>query len=374
MSGARRRILLVSRGLDRIGTGRQVDLAARGLAAHGWDVHVAIVSHDGCLANILRTAGLPVHEISRRPSGHGRGLDVGTAVGLGSLVRRLGGPVVEAWGWTAAKAAASATLLSRPLGLVLRAATPPGCSGRTAWPLRQADLVLADSEGVAAACRTVLRHHDTVRILRPGIPTEAPPPVDRGDVARRHGLDPDRPWTLCVAPLEAPSRLERLVWAMDQIDVVHKRIEHVLVGAGSQGSRLARRCRVQWVDERLHGFASMEDILDLVPHAAVVWQSGEVALGGAILDAMAAGRPTVAVESVTARALIEEGITGKIVPADPVSEFPRHALRAIEDGPLAERHGEAARRLTAERFPLDAFHAAHSSALETFTFPRDRRR
>ena len=37
-------ILLVTRGLDPVGTGRQVELAAAGLAADGYEVAVAVAS------------------------------------------------------------------------------------------------------------------------------------------------------------------------------------------------------------------------------------------------------------------------------------------------------------------------------------------
>ena len=144
---------------------------------------------------------------------------------------------------------------------------------------------------------------------------------------------------------------------------------HRLIGAGGQAAGIARRARVQWVTPRLRLVPRMrgpihEGASDLVRHAAIVWQSGEVALGGAILDAMAAGRPIVAVESMAASNLIEDGASGRIVPADPVSEFPRQAMKILEDEKLASRLGEAARLRATERFSVQSFHAAHATAIE----------
>ena len=89
---------------------------------------------------------------------------------------------------------------------------------------------------------------------------------------------------------------------------------------------------------------------DLLPRVRLVWQSGNVACGGALLDGMAHGIGTVAVESDAARQLILPGVTGTIVPADPESEFPRRALNLIEDDALAARYGSAARARVAEFF------------------------
>jgi len=89
-----------------------------------------------------------------------------------------------------------------------------------------------------------------------------------------------------------------------------------------------------------------------------VWQSGEVALGGALFDAMAAGKPTVAVDSEAARQAIVDGETGWIVPPLPESEFPRRAFSLIEDAPVASRFGAAAQERATTHFSSDRFISA----------------
>jgi D-inositol-3-phosphate glycosyltransferase len=385
MSGQGRRVVLVSRGLDPIGTGRQVLLAAAGLAERGCEVHLATVSHDGSPEGPFATGSggiAAIHSISSRPAPSNLPVDPAAIGGLARLLRRGDFDLVEAWGWSSGVAAAAARVMAglargRRPPLAIRAATPPGGSWPRRAALSQAEIVLADGDEVAAACREAAPGTPVV-VVPPGIPTEpinpakpaAAPPRD--EVAARYGLRADRPWTLSVAPLESPSRLERLLWAMDQIDVVHREVEHLLIGAGSQSARLARRARVQHVADRLKVVPCLrppihDGACDLVAHASIVWQSGEVALGGAILEAMAVGRPIVAVESMAACNLIEDGVSGLIVPADPTSEFPRQAVKLLEDATLAARLGEAARLRAIERFSLQAFQAAHAAAMERIT-------
>mgnify|MGYP000294401858 CR=1 FL=1 len=48
-----------------------------------------------------------------------------------------------------------------------------------------------------------------------------------------------------------------------------------------------------------------------------MWQPGEVAYGGALLDGLACGIPAVAVAGDAARQIVADGETGRIVAADP---------------------------------------------------------
>jgi glycosyltransferase involved in cell wall biosynthesis len=136
------------------------------------------------------------------------------------------------------------------------------------------------------------------------------------------------------------------------------------VGAGPLRARLLRRARVQELDERLHLFPHLDCLPDLLREVRLVWQSGEVACGGTLLDGMALGIPAVAVASDSARQLIVDGETGRIVPAEPESEFPRRALGIVEDDTLAARYGSAAKARAAAEFPRDRMVAAMMAATE----------
>ncbi|NDC53973.1 MAG: glycosyltransferase, partial [Planctomycetia bacterium] len=162
----------------------------------------------------------------------------------------------------------------------------------------------------------------------------------------------------------AEARLERLLWAIDQLAVVHRGVEHVLVGRGPRAAWLAHRARVQRLAERLRVVPHCDCLPDLLRQCALVWQAGDVAYGGALLDAAACGVPAVAVESDAARQLIADGRTGRIVPADPESEFPRRAFNLLEDPGLAGRLGAAARVRAAEDFAAAPALARHVEALE----------
>ena len=93
---ARKPILLLARGLDAVGTGREVELVARGLAAAGHDVHLVLTSAGGSLGPRLAASGIPTHVTGARP-----GTDTASACRLLTLAWRLRPAAIVAFGRTA---------------------------------------------------------------------------------------------------------------------------------------------------------------------------------------------------------------------------------------------------------------------------------
>ena len=358
MHRARQPILIALRGLDPVGTGRQAELLARRFAADGRAVHVAITSAGGSVAERLRAAGLPVHAVGRRPVP-----DVAAAVRLAALARRLGSGTLVSFGRRQALMAALVRDVVPRWRTVCRVAVPPR-KGRLAYGLRRADCIVATSTGVAEACGRLGIAPTRIATVPPGISTEAGGGLGREAIAARLGLDPTCGWTLAVTPLVAAARLERLVWGIDQLGVVRKHMQHVLVGAGPQQRRLWRRARVQQLAERLFVMPHCDLLSDLLGQVGYVWQPGTTALGGVILDAMARGVPAVAVESDAARQLVVPGETGWIVPPLPESELPRRAFQLLEKPDEAARFGAAARMRAADVFPVAEMVAGFAAAIE----------
>ena len=358
----RRRLLMVARGLDSVGTGRQIELAAAGFQAAGWDVHLAVTTGGGGVATRLAQAGVAVHRLSARPVA-----DAAAAVRLVQLARRLelgSSDVVLAWGRSQSPLAAAVKLLMPSVQFVsYLSMRPRGII--TGLAVGKADRVIASTPAVAEGCARMGVSPVKIDTIPPAAEPATAEGLSRVDVAARLGLDPEKIWTLCVAPLVPEAKLERLLWAIDQLGVVHQRLEHVLVGAGPLRARVLRRARVQHLAERLHIFSHLDCLPDLLREVRLVWQSGEVACGGAILDGMALGLPAVAVASDSVRQLIVDGETGRIVPADPESEFPRRALGIIEDDELAARYGTAAKARAAAEFPTDRMIAAVMAACDS---------
>lgn len=151
-------ILLVARGADPVGTGREVEVAATSLAAFGGQVHVAFTSVVGSLSGRLAARGVAVHELGRRSQP-----DAAVIGRLVKLIRLVQPGTVLTFGRPQAVASAVALPFARIAGrrprLVCRVAVAPQ-GLRKAWAVTRADRVIASSESVAEACRKagVARH------------------------------------------------------------------------------------------------------------------------------------------------------------------------------------------------------------------------
>ena len=353
-----RRLLLVARGLDTVGTGRELLQAARGFREAGNEVHLAVTTQPAsATAAAAAAAGVIVHSLSRQPEPSGASI-----AGVARTVAKLRPQLVASWGWSAAMVAGAALsivgLRHRPRWLASLAGPRLPATAAKRWVsgrlLAGCDLVLASSEATADACQRLGVAPWQVRLSSPGIGEAAAPARSRAEVAQLLGLPLETTWTLCVAPLVARSRLARLVWAADQLDVVHRGLTHVLVGHGRLGPQLARRARAQEAASRIRMLPACAIIHDLLAYVRLVWQTGEVAHGGVLVDALAAGVPAVAVTGDAARMIIDDGVTGSIVPADPPSELPRRGLPLIEDDALHARFAAASQARARDFFPLDA--------------------
>lgn len=353
-----RSILLLTRGVDRVGTGSQVAIAAEALAAAGWHPTVALTSAGGGLRRDLRRAGIDLVALGNRPRP-----DWGAGAALARLLRRRRPRAVLAWGRGQARLAAAALVPAPGPRLVTALALPPaGAADRLA--VGRSDRLIASAPAVAAACAAAGFPVGRIDTVVPGSPAPAPRSLDRTALAAGLGLDPARIWTLCVAPLVPAARLSRLVWAIDQLGVVHRGLDHLLVGAGPLESRLARRARAQRIADRLVVVPTVAPITDLLAEVGLVWQSGSVAHGGALVDALAHGVPLVAVQSIAARQCIADGFNGRVVPADPESEFPRRAFQIFEDTALAARYAAGARQRAATIFDPRTAAAGYVAAVE----------
>ena len=98
------------------------------------------------------------------------------------------------------------------------------------------------------------------------------------------------------------------------------------------------------------------DVVPLLEASDVVVHPAErEPFGRAVGEAMALGKPVVAVDSCGPRQLIRNGVDGLLVPPGNPEAMAAACLRLTADPPLASRIGRAARARIASEFSLDQF-------------------
>ena len=96
------------------------------------------------------------------------------------------------------------------------------------------------------------------------------------------------------------------------------------------------------------------DVPDILQELAVsVLPSLSEGLSNAVLESMAAGVPVVATEVGGTPEIVEDGVTGVLVPPEDASSLARAVERLLEDSDLSTRLAESGRRFVTREFSLE---------------------
>jgi glycosyltransferase involved in cell wall biosynthesis len=253
--------------------------------------------------------------------------------------------VVHAWGPAALRAVAA---FRGPARLLVSAALPPGGTPGAAdrWLLRRADGVLASGLAQAERYRRLGVAAQRLHVLRPGVSAPEPEPP-----AAALGLPPQARVVLGVGPLAPHKGFRDAIWAFDILRFLYDDLRLVLLGEGPGRAALEHFARVAGVSPDVHFLGAVPSVGPWLERAEVVWVPSLRPSGvGATLEAMAAGRPTVASDLPELREVVAEGETGLLFkPADKAA-LARQTRTILDDAALRRRLGAAGREHTRKHF------------------------
>ncbi|WP_100206457.1 glycosyltransferase [Geobacter metallireducens] len=148
--------------------------------------------------------------------------------------------------------------------------------------------------------------------------------------------------------------------AADRVARKQSAVHFILVGDGALRADCERQARDLGLSERIHFLGKRGDVPAILAHLDVsVLCSTSEGLSNVIMESMAAGKPVVATCVGGNPELVQDGVTGLVVPpAD--SALLAAAVGALLDDPTrAQAMGTAARRVAEERFSVRAMVEAH---------------
>jgi starch synthase len=242
--------------------------------------------------------------------------------------------------------------------------------------LESADALIAVSDGMRADLLASYPAIDPARVhvIHNGIDTDEYRPDSGTDVLERYGVDPERPSVVFVGRITRQKGLAHLLGAAESFDPSAQLVlcagapdtpEIGVEIAGLVAHLQERRDGVVWIEQMVR----RPEVIQLLSHAAVfACPSIYEPLGIVNLEAMACEAAVVATATGGIPEVVDDGVTGLLVPFDPVADATREprdpaAFRGaiaervnalIRDPATARALGVAGRRRAVERFAWSA--------------------
>jgi glycosyltransferase involved in cell wall biosynthesis len=304
----------------------QVLLLARGLAARG--VAQTLFAPDGPLLERARALGLAT--VRWRPRGE---WDVASGWTLRGALRRARPDVVHAHsahahavGVPAARAAGvPAVVVSRRVDFAVGGHALSRL--KYGWP----DAYLCISRGVMAAMRRGGVPERKLLLVPSGVPRPVTgAPAD--DLFATLGIGPEQPVVGTVAALAPHKDHATLMQAARRVIDARPEVAFVWLGEGECRPALERQRRALQLERHVHMPGFRADALAFVPRFTVFalasWLEG---LGTSLLDAQWLGVPVVATAVGGIPDVIDDGVTGRLVPPRDPDAMARALLEALGD-------------------------------------------
>jgi mannosyltransferase len=259
--------------------------------------------------------------------------------------------------------------LGWPLKLVFTSAAQRHHSWTTRWLIRRMDAIIATS----AISASFLKRKATV-ILH-GVDTDRyAPPVDRAAAFAEARL-PGRYAIGCFGRVRAQKGTDVFVQAMCALLPRYPDFTAVVVGAimpEQQGfaNELKRRVEAAGLTSRI--LMTGELPIEAVPRwyqrlTIYAFTSRNEGFGLTLIEAMSAGSALVASRAGAAELVVEEGVTGILMPPGDVDALVAALEPLMRDPASAAKMGERARARVLEKFSLDAEAAAIAEVYRTLT-------
>ncbi len=216
-----------------------------------------------------------------------------------------------------------------------------------------AHCIVANSRAAAARLRREALHPRSIRVVSNGV--ELPP---RAPLDRSRGLR-----AITVANLRPEKGHEVLIDALARRPDL--RSLHVdFVGDGPCRAALEAHRRARGVIGQVSFLGERRDVPDLLASAALfVLPSRTEALPNSVMEAMAAGLPVIACRVGGIPELVEDGVTGILVPPDDPDALGAAMARVVGNPALAAAIGSAAREKIAAQFSLPRMIAGFTDVL-----------
>jgi glycosyltransferase involved in cell wall biosynthesis len=332
-------------------------LLAESQHAAGHAVRLILFSPSPHSRQLVEQMKLPAEVIRKR-----WGYDPFAARQLVESLRELQPDVVYLWGRRATDAAMTVRRALPQARLIATLAEVPQLRNPW-WPnksLDAIDAIVVEHEAIRAKFVDAGQGEEKVHAIPPAVSSTAKQTHSRRELLLFLGLPSESRIITIAGPLERPQLIDEAIWCFELVRILHETAALVIVGDGPERGRLERFSR-QVTDPNVVRFVPAAEFLpEVLAHSEIFWQPGVSRwIPSSLLAALASGLPAIAADVPTHRVVLENEVSGLLVPPARRAVWARQTDLLLRDPELRARLGHAGQQTIAEKFSSPRFTQAY---------------
>jgi glycosyltransferase involved in cell wall biosynthesis len=354
------RILYIIGQLGWGGSERQLSYLLRAMDRERYPSHVLVWNYrsDHSYVDEIKSLGVPIHFFPQGASSAAK------LQGVRRLAQSLGAEVIHSCSfftnfpayWAASKTKAVA--LGSLRGEFDKAKKDSGpLLGRLSarWPRYQICNSFVSAESVRSSRGMFSPTH--VRVIRNGLDLER--------FSYANGCAVGKSSIVGVGSLLPLKRWDRILRVVQQVRSQGHECTLTIAGDGPERASLEKMARDLGIQEHAEFIGATSDVPELLKNSRLLVHSSDTeGCPNSVMEAMACGRPVVAMEAGDIPFLVEDGKTGFVIRRGDEETFGQRLLRLLSDDELCRHMGLAARAKAEREFGLGRLVAETLAAYE----------
>ena len=226
---------------------------------------------------------------------------------------------------------------------------------------RCTDIVCVGRQQFELATKMQLTATNTFRVIRNGVTVPGPlTPEQRADLRRQLELPDDATVMGMIARLAPQKGVGTFLECAARLAKADERVLFVLIGSGPEEEQTRQRLKALGLRDRFRLLGHRDDAEQLYgAFDLLVLSSLYEGLPYVLLEGMACGLPIVATDVLGTSELIEDGVSGRLVPPGDAVKMADCLQELIASPESCKRLGTAARERVRAEFRLDTFLTEH---------------
>lgn len=341
------------------GSGVSLGHIARGLAEHGHLPH--LLAGELPVVEAFGELGLPTARVPTAKTGFRE------VMALARMLRSINADVVVVDRPRDLRLGALASLVQRVAILnrynLSRKNPPPDLLSRLAYRRVRLTVFVSETLAMRALERAPYLRRKPHQVIPEAVDTERFSPDPAAAEAFRHSRRLDgHPFVIAVGSLTLDKGYDFLLEVMVRLGQSAPAL--VICGAGSLADNIRTRAQALALDVRLVGQLSPDELRGGYNAAVCMLHGGAIeTFGLSVLEAMACGRPVVAVRGGAVPEVV--GDAGLLAPVDDAAACAGLLRRVLDDPSLQASLGRAARKRATEAFSLANMRQRYVEAIES---------